>query len=119
MTPAKDGASLSRPFTGQVAARSSQPARVVVELPEDAKLFVDDQEMKTTSAKRVFRTPILEPGQTYYYILRAEVTRDGKSLSQTKRILVRAGADVQAALQDLSPVSTAQADNPDRPVAAK
>jgi uncharacterized protein (TIGR03000 family) len=121
MTPAREGASYLQPYQdrGGIVAASSQPARVIVELPEDAKLFVDDQEMKTLSAKRVFRTPSLEPGQTYYYILRAEVARDGKSLSQTKRILVRAGEEVQTALRDLNPVSTAQADIQGKPLAAK
>ncbi len=59
-------------------------AKLVVELPADAKLFIDNQPMKTTSEKRSFNTPTLEKGQTYYYDLRAEVMRDGKPLTETK-----------------------------------
>jgi uncharacterized protein (TIGR03000 family) len=77
-------------------------------MPAEAKLFVDEQLMKTTSDKRVFRTPELQPGQTYYYILRAEVVRDGTTLTQTKRILVRAGENVQASLTELEPAKTAK-----------
>src|SRR6516164_8001297 len=61
--PKKEGATWRMP--------SPTSARLIVELPENAKLFVDDQPMKTISAKRAFRTPTLEPGQAYYYMLRA------------------------------------------------
>ncbi|HXG11438.1 MAG TPA: TIGR03000 domain-containing protein [Gemmataceae bacterium] len=76
-------------------------ARLIVELPADAKLYIDDQLMKTTSARRVFNTPPLEPGQGYYYILRAEIVRDGKTYTDTKQVVVRAGAEVQANFHDL------------------
>jgi uncharacterized protein (TIGR03000 family) len=75
-------------------------ARIVVDLPADAKLYVDDQPMQSTSSRRVFRTPILEPEQTYYYDLRAEMVRDGKAYTQSKRILVRAGEEMRVGLGD-------------------
>src|SRR6516225_8462234 len=75
---------------------SLKPAKVVVELPKDAKLFVDDQQMKTTAARRVFRTPELIEGQLYYYMLRAEVVRDGKPYSQTKQLIIRPGDEITA-----------------------
>ena len=57
--------------------------------------------MKTTSERRVFNSPRLEPGQTYYYMLRAEVVRDGQTLSDTKRVLIHAGDVVQASFRDI------------------
>ena len=63
-----------------------------VEVPADAKLYIDDRLMKTSAAKRTFNTPTLEEGQLYYYILRAELTRDGQTYSETKRVIVRSGA---------------------------
>jgi uncharacterized protein (TIGR03000 family) len=84
-------------------------ARVIVELPADARLYVDDQLMKTTSARRVFSTPTLEKGQTYYYILRAEVMRDGKTQTDTRRVLVRAGQEIKASFSDLDGVASAPA----------
>jgi uncharacterized protein (TIGR03000 family) len=69
-------------------------------LPADAKLYVDDRLMQTTSERRAFNSPRLEAGQTYYYILRAEVVRDGQTLSDTKRVLVHAGEVVQASFRD-------------------
>jgi uncharacterized protein (TIGR03000 family) len=77
-------------------------AKVVVDLPAEAKLYVDDRLMKTTSSRRVFSTPKLEDGETYYYILRAEVEREGQKISRTKRVVVRAGAETRAAFPELA-----------------
>jgi uncharacterized protein (TIGR03000 family) len=76
-------------------------AKLIVELPRDAKLYIDDHVMKTTSGKRTFNTPSLEQGQQYYYIVRAEVVLDGKTYSETKRVLVRAGEEVRASFPEL------------------
>jgi uncharacterized protein (TIGR03000 family) len=71
-------------------------ARLIVQLPAGAKLYVDDQLSKNTAERRVFSTPTLEPGQSYYYILRAELEKDGKTYSDTRRVIVKAGAEVTA-----------------------
>jgi uncharacterized protein (TIGR03000 family) len=88
---------------------SLSQARLIVELPADAKLYVDDRLMQTTSERRVFNSPRLEEGQTYYYILRAEVVREGQTLSDTQRVLVRAGDVIQASFRDLQSAATARA----------
>jgi uncharacterized protein (TIGR03000 family) len=75
-------------------------ARLVVELPEDARLFIDDQRMKSTSARRTFNTPVLEKGQTYYYELKVEVAREGVTHSETKKVIVRPGEEVRAAFTE-------------------
>lgn len=75
----KDGASLEN------------RTRVLVQLPEDAKLFIDGKLMTTTSAERTFQTPDLIPGQTYFYELKAEVVREGRTVSETQRVLLRPG----------------------------
>jgi uncharacterized protein (TIGR03000 family) len=76
---------------------ASRRAKLIVQLPEDAKLYIDNRPMKTTSARRVFNTPALDKGQVYYYILRVEVVRNGKKKTETKRVLVRAGQETKAA----------------------
>jgi uncharacterized protein (TIGR03000 family) len=76
-------------------------AKLIIDVPEDAKLYIDDQLMKTSSSKRTFDTPALERGHTYYYIVRAEVVMDGQSYSETKRVLVRAGDQIQARFPEL------------------
>jgi uncharacterized protein (TIGR03000 family) len=80
--------------------RSTSRAKLVVELPADAKLFIDDMPMKTTSGKRAFNTPVLEPGQAYYYMVRIEYVRDGKPVSETRRVIVRAGLTARADFMD-------------------
>jgi uncharacterized protein (TIGR03000 family) len=84
-------------------------ARLIVTLPANAKLYVDDQLTKATSERRVFNSPRLEPGQTYYYILRAEMTGAGKTQSETKRVLLHAGDVIETSFLDLEklvPVGT-------------
>jgi uncharacterized protein (TIGR03000 family) len=90
---------------------SANRARVIVQLPADAKLFIDDNLMKTTSATRTFQTPALEPGHTYFYILRAEVIRDGQKKVETARVILRPGQEVRTSFNtlDAPATSTAQA----------
>jgi uncharacterized protein (TIGR03000 family) len=84
-------------------------ARLIVEVPADAKLYIDGQQMKTTSAVRSFHTPELEPGQLYYYEVKAEVVRDGKATTQTKRVIVKAGEVIRARFPGLETEGVANA----------
>ena len=77
--------------------------------PAEAKLYIDDQLMKTSSERRTFQTPTLEKGQAYYYEVRAELVRDGRTVTETKRVIVKAGEEVRATFNDMSAVSTARA----------
>lgn len=90
---------------------STTKAKLVVELPANAKLFIDDMPMKAASGMRSFNTPDLEPGQAYYYMVRVETTRDGKPVSETRRVIVRAGQVARADFKELTSdaVRTAQA----------
>jgi uncharacterized protein (TIGR03000 family) len=93
-TPAKEGAPVPQK-TGFLAA----PATIVVSLPADAKLMIDDTATKATSANRVFTSPVLEPGKDYFYTLKAEMNQDGKTVTTTKRITVRAGEETRVNLE--------------------
>jgi uncharacterized protein (TIGR03000 family) len=100
-----DWMALVRPGTETAPAPKKEGApgmaKLIIDVPADAKLYIDDQLMKTSSSKRSFNTPTLERGQTYYYIVRAEVVMDGQSYSETKRVLIRAGDQIQARFPDL------------------
>jgi uncharacterized protein (TIGR03000 family) len=78
-------------------------AKVIVQLPADAKLFVDDQPVKATQERQSFSTPQLRRGQTYFYDVRAEAIRDGKTVVETKRIIIRAGEEVTVSFPKLAP----------------
>jgi uncharacterized protein (TIGR03000 family) len=72
-------------------------SRVIIDTPENAKLYVDGQLMQTASTHRVFQTPELAPGSTYFYDLKIEVVQNGKTVSEEKRIYVRPGTEAQVA----------------------
>lgn len=82
-------------------------AKLIVEVPSDARLYIDEQLTKASSERRVFNTPTLDKGQTYYYVVRAEVVRDGKTHSETKRVLVRAGEEIRASFPELETAALA------------
>jgi uncharacterized protein (TIGR03000 family) len=71
-------------------ARATQ-ATVVVELPADATMIIDDYVSDLTSDTRMFVTPDLVPERDYYYTIKAEVMRDGRKVTQSQKIFVRAG----------------------------
>ncbi len=79
------------PAKGQVS--TGLKARVIVELPQDAKLVVDGTETLSSGARREFSTPVLEAGQNYFYELTAVVEIDGKPQTMTKKVVVRAGEE--------------------------
>ena len=82
-------------------AQSPTRARLIVNVPERAEVFIEGQRMKTKSRRRAFRTPELTPGQRYVYSVRAEVTRNGKKEVRVKRIFIRPGEQVIATFDDL------------------
>jgi uncharacterized protein (TIGR03000 family) len=106
MPPAKTDTLPEPKPAGKPEANAANRARLIVELPADAKLYIDDQLMRTTSERRAFNTPLLLRGQTYYYELRAEVLRDGKPVAVTKRVTLKAGDIVQARFSDVDMVET-------------
>ncbi len=75
------------------------PATIVVNLPADAKLFIDGKATSSTSALRVFETPALETSKEYTYTLTAQVSRNGKTESKIERITVRGGAETPVTIR--------------------
>jgi uncharacterized protein (TIGR03000 family) len=73
------------------AASNAAPAKLLVSLPADATLTIDGQATTSKGASREFASPVLETGRDYVYTLKANVTRDGKTVEESKTILVRAG----------------------------
>src|SRR5262249_29480052 len=88
------------------------PAHVVVRLPADGRLLVDGQPTKQTGASRTFVSPPLQPGVDYAYKITVEIVRDGKTLSQTKSVPVRAGETVNV---DFSTVGAEEEPSPNDP----
>jgi uncharacterized protein (TIGR03000 family) len=74
-------------------------AKLYVNLPADAKLTINGTSTVSTSKSRVFESPSLTPGKTFYYVLKATVVRDGKTESVTKEVIVRAGEDTRVKIE--------------------
>jgi uncharacterized protein (TIGR03000 family) len=75
------------------------PAIVVVQLSAEAKLLIDDFVTSSTSGTRVFTSPALQPGKDYYYTLKATITREGRPVTLSQRVLVHAGQESRVQLQ--------------------
>ncbi len=85
------------------AADATVPANqatVVVNLPADARLYVEKHLMTLTGTTRAFRTPDLAPGSKYNYTIRMEVERGGKMIEKTENITIEPGKRTQVSFAD-------------------
>lgn len=102
--PKKD----TKPDKKKDGADLGNSSRVIVEVPVDAKVYVDGIETKqTNSSKRSFISPPLTPGENYVYDVKVEVTRDGKLLTEIQQVKVRAGEETRAVFNRLTTPATA------------
>jgi uncharacterized protein (TIGR03000 family) len=97
--PVKPAEPIKAPKKTGTETMGPAPATIVVSLPAEAKLTVDGAATKSVSATRVFASPALQPGQEYYYTLKAEIVRDGKTVPAVKRIAVRAGEESRVSFE--------------------
>jgi uncharacterized protein (TIGR03000 family) len=104
-----EGEKIPVPPTPKKTEEAAVPASatIVVTLPAEAKLLIDGNVTKSTSAYRVFASPTLEPGKQYAYTLVGELVRDGQKLTTTKEIQVSAGQETRVELE-FSSVRVAQ-----------
>jgi uncharacterized protein (TIGR03000 family) len=90
------------PAVVPVTTVSANAATVIIKAPTDVRITVDGQETTRNAAEETFTTPALEPGRTYQYVIKAEAVRDGRTLTQTKRVAVQAGRQSEADFSDLA-----------------
>jgi len=77
-------------------------ASVLVRVPAEAKVYIDGNLMKSTSTERIFTSPALEPGESFYYTIRVVVEKGGKTYEDIRRVSVRAGEKSNLAFDKLS-----------------
>jgi uncharacterized protein (TIGR03000 family) len=80
-------------------AKGAAPAKIVVQMPAEARLIINQKACKGSSSTRTFVSPALEPGKDYYYTFKAEIVRAGETVTATQRIAVRAGEEKQVRLE--------------------
>jgi len=96
----------ARGFADEVEERASSRtpsqgdhvAQVLVIVPENAEVWFEGVQTRQTGSQRTFWSPVLTPGKTYSYTLRAEMKRDGRPRNVKKTIDVRAGQPTEVTL---------------------
>jgi uncharacterized protein (TIGR03000 family) len=81
---------------------NAAPATIVVNVPADARLTVDGEATTSTSTPRVFVSPTLQAGREYNYTLKAEFVKNGKPVTVSKEVAVRAGQETRVTLDAAS-----------------
>ena len=82
--------------------RDSLRGTVVVKLPPDAKLFAEGRPLSQTAGERKFVTPPLPSDREAVYTFRVEYVRDGRVLSESQKIQVKAGGVASVEFADLT-----------------
>jgi uncharacterized protein (TIGR03000 family) len=86
-------------------------AALTVSVPAEAKIMVNGRETKATGTLRRYVSRGLQAGYNYTYEIKAELVRDGETLTETKSVTVGAGetADVDFAFEPAGKDPVAQA----------
>ena len=103
-TPILLQAVLSGPGSEHLGTRSGE-AYLSVQVPADAKVFVNGLATTSKGDRRQYVSRGLNDGYSYSYEVRAEVVRDGKVVEETKSVYVKAGETSQLAF-NLKPATT-------------
>ena len=69
-------------------------ANLKFKVPADTKIYVDGKLAPGSGPERSFYTPPLEPGKKFFYEVKAELTVNGKTLTEEKKVIVEAGASL-------------------------
>lgn len=86
----------------EVRTQPAQPkyAYMIVDVPEDAVVYLKGQRMDVPGTVRKFRIQTTEPGVEYAYSVRVEIVRDGKVISAERNEAVVAGRTIRLKLSD-------------------
>jgi uncharacterized protein (TIGR03000 family) len=91
--------------TDSTMAIPADAAMLVVELPADAKVFVNGSKTAATGSVRRFLSRGLAEGKSYEYVVRMVVDRDGVASEETKVVSLSAGSRKSVAFAGEAPVA--------------
>lgn len=80
-------------------AAAPAPATIIVTLPADATLTIDDAATTSTASPRVFTSPVLPNGKDFHYTLKAKYVRAGQPVVLSREVTVRAGQETRVNLE--------------------
>jgi len=96
-------AAAQQPRVAVTAARPVQQfAYVVVQLPEDATLYLGGNRTNVTGGVRKFKIPVTNAGQSVAYTVRAELTRNGQVYVAKSTEQLVAGKTVSVKVNDVA-----------------
>jgi uncharacterized protein (TIGR03000 family) len=75
------------------APAASGVAYLNINVPADAKLYLQDQLMTVEGTQRRFVTPTIQAGEQHLYTVKAEIVRDGKTITKTAQTTVTLGQE--------------------------
>jgi uncharacterized protein (TIGR03000 family) len=85
------------PLPGTSTSNTRADGLLAVNVPEDARIFVNGQPTTSTGGMRQYVSRDLRPGFNYSYEVRAEIERDGRMIEQVKTVDIRAGETARVA----------------------
>lgn len=97
--PSMPAPTVAPPPPGKSAYISSDAGYLIVDVPADAKVFVNGHATTSTGEHRQYVSRGLEPGMRYEYQVRAEIVRDGKTISDTKTVQLSGGSQANVAFE--------------------
>ena len=83
-------------------------ALLTVTVPEDAKVYVNNRLTRTPGARRTYVSRGLVGGSDYTYEIRAEIERDGKTVTRSRVVNLRAGQRADVAIDFSQPQDEAE-----------
>jgi uncharacterized protein (TIGR03000 family) len=106
-------------YYASVTSQQTLPteARVNLRVPADAKIWFDGSQTGQTGTARSFESPSLVRGKEYAYQVRIQWKRDGKDVTETRRVDVHAGDVINLAAGSSSgtPLASGSASAPGAP----
>jgi uncharacterized protein (TIGR03000 family) len=85
-------------------------ALLSVKVPAEAKVFINDRPTTSTGSDREFVSRDLQVGTRYNYNVRAEFTRDGKAVNESRSVRLAAGQSASIDFtQPAAPTASAEA----------
>ena len=90
---------LAAAATADEKAAEKKIATLVVKTEPDSTVWVDDEEQDKAEGDREFRTPPLEPGKKYYYLIKARWEPNNYTkITRTRKVIVEAGKQTKVDL---------------------
>jgi uncharacterized protein (TIGR03000 family) len=69
----------------------SRSIQLTINVPEDARVIINDRPTTTEGGERTYVVRGAQAGTSYTFVVRAEFDRDGRTSTETKEIVLRAG----------------------------